>query len=434
MELGRHVRRLLLASCAAVGIVSATALTTAPSFVETSEPRFEPLAQPTEDLPPPVPTLAPTAAPAPPPTSRPQVGSRFERLIRPFLDEAIRRRQAQAAADPTYWTRIDPKLNETRLNFLLFGYGETHEPPLTERAFIGSLTLFSYDYRSRSVDLVSLTHDIRAPEVERYLKNKTGQATVGPIKLDRAYDVGGFPLMGRTIEDATGLAVDFQLAFNEDAIARATDRVFGGLDVDVPVAFDVNAFYYEGKKYPAGGFAAGPQHLSGLQVIQFIKTVPVEEHYDARLEHNARKHLVFRALMDSLQQQVGDVGFLARGALFFGGEVMGSAITFDFDLRNLLLENVSQLINDRDAPPSTDTSVPNITRTLYVVDPISGDGGVQWVKANARTNPVTQRDLDMNHYGETAMEVPYNGDPYAENLVSGYWTDVRKLVSQRLAN
>lgn len=420
MELARRFSRLLLATFVAFGIVAATALTTGESFITEPEPSFAPLEEP-------------TVAPGPTPSATAQQASRFERLIKPFQEEARRRRQAHAAADPRYWQRVDPQLNESRLNFLLFGYGETHEPPLTERAFIGSITLFSYDYRSRSVDLVSLTHDIRAPEIERHIaRHQQPGQRVGPIKLDQAYNTGGFELMRRTLENATGLAIDFELAFNEDAIAGATDRVFGGLDVEVPLPFQVNAFYYQGRKYPPGGFAAGRQRLSGLQVIQFIKTVPVEEHYDARLEHNARKHLVFRALMDSLQRQVGDVGFLAKGALFFGGEVVSNAISYDFNLRSLLLENLGKLISERDAPPATDTSVPTIARTLYVVDPISGDGGVQWVKANARTNPATQRDLERNHYGETAMEVPYSGDPYAEDLVTGYWLDVRKLVAARL--
>lgn len=429
MRWGRGIRRLLLAGTTVFAIVVGTALTFAPSLVEApsrseEEHTLQPLPEGGTPAPLPVATLEPTPRPPGP--------SRFERLIKPFLDEAQRRRQAAAAADPTYWKRVDPQLNANRLTFLLYGYGETHEPPITERAFIGSFTLFSYDYRSRNIDLVSLTHDIRAPEAERFLLNKTGQSTVGPIKIDRVYDMGGFPLMRRTLEDATGLAVDFQLAFNEDAIAGATDRVFGGLDVDVPLAFDVNAFYFENHKHPRGSFAAGPQKLNGLQVIQFIKTVPVEEKYDARLEHNARKHLVFRALMDSLERQVGDAAFLARGAVFFGGEVMNRSIAYDFDLKSLLVENLWQLIADRDAPPSADTSVPHIARTIYVVDPASGDGSVQWVKANAKTNPITQRDLDRNHYGETAMEVPYNGDPYAEDLVSGYWPDVRKLIASRL--
>src|SRR6266851_1915215 len=89
--------------------------------------------------------------------------TQFERVLRPLLLEAKRHRKANAADASAYWSRLDPKLNATRLNFLLFGYGETHEPPLTERAFIGSLTIFSYDYAIRQIDLVSLTHDIRAP-------------------------------------------------------------------------------------------------------------------------------------------------------------------------------------------------------------------------------------------------------------------------------
>src|SRR4051812_8847294 len=87
------------------------------------------------EAPPPtlMPALAPTAVPAvettrlpiarvapPTPAASPtpeQRTTRFEKLMRPFLAEAQRRRQAQAAADPRYWSRVDPELNRTRLNF-----------------------------------------------------------------------------------------------------------------------------------------------------------------------------------------------------------------------------------------------------------------------------------------------------------------------------
>jgi len=367
------------------------------------------------------------------PTPHPIDGTRFERLLRPFLEEARRRRQARAAADPTFWQRVDPHLNAARINFLLFGYGETHEPPLTERAFIGSLTIFSYDYRTRSIDLVSLTHDIRAPEAERYIQQTQHQAQVGPIKIDRAYGMGGFDLMGRTLEDASGLSIDFQLAFKESAIAGATDDVFQGLDVDVPLAFDVNAYYLDGVKYPAGSFAKGRQRLNGQQVIQFIKTVPVEQHYDPQLEHNARKHLVFRAIMDSLREHATDIGFLGRAAVFFGGNVANESIAYDFDLRTLLVDNLRGLMADIRAS-AADESMPEVARTMYVVDPASGDGGVQWVQANTVDNPVTRRDVAEHRYGELAMEVPYHGDPYAADLVANYWPDVRNLIAKRLTD
>jgi hypothetical protein len=359
--------------------------------------------------------------------------TQFERVLRPLLVEAKRHRQASAAEDGTYWTRNDPRLNGTRLNFLLFGYGETHEPPLTERAFIGSLTIFSYDYATRQIDLVSLTHDIRAPEVERYLRDR-GQVQVGPIKIDRAYSFGGFDLMRRTVEDATGLAIDYQLAFREAAIAGATDSVFAGLDVDVPLSFKVNGFYLDGDKFPGGDFLQGRQKLNGVQVIQFIKTVPVEEHYDPALEHNARKHLVFRSLMDALREHSSDVAFLGRAAVFFSGQVAHDSIAYDFNLRSLVVDNLRSLMADFARPESSNKEVPGVYRTLYVVDPASGDGGVQWVQANAVTNGVTQRDILERRYTELAMEVPYHGDPYADDLVARYWLDVRKLVATRLAN
>src|SRR5579859_2150218 len=392
--------------------------------------------------------LAPTPVDAPPlaadaaqttvsaaPTRVPSSDTQFERVLRPLLLEAKRHRQASAAEDPTYWSRLDPRLNATRLNFLLFGYGETHEPPLTERAFIGSLTVFSYDYATREIDLVSLTHDIRAPEIERYL-HSLGQPQVGPIKIDQAYATGGFNLMRRTLEDATGLAIDFQLAFKESAIAGATDSVFGGLDVDVPMAFKVNAYYLDGQKYPAGKFQKGRQRLTGTQVIQFIKTVPVEEHYDLALEHNARKHLVFRSLMEAMKEHSGDVAFLGRAALFFSSQTAQDSIAYDFDLRTLTVDSLRSLIADLARPGSgpRDDSVPSVARTLYVVDPASGDGGVQWVQANAHTNGVTQRDIAQHRYGELAMEVPYHGDPYADDLAGQYWPDVRNLIATRLAD
>ena len=427
-RVGRGPVALLVGVALLLGLLVAAAQTPSPE-------ENLPLAPVLDDTPEAVVAVDASVEPAPTPTRLPIAAneSQFERVLHPLLNEAKRHRRASAAADPTYWKHLDPRLNATRLNFLLFGYGETHEPPLTERAFIGSLTIFSYDYTTHKIDLVSLTHDIRAPEIERFLHDR-GQAQVGPIKIDRAYDTGGFDLMRKTIEDATGLAIDFQLAFRETAIQGATDNVFDGLDVDVPLPFKVNGFYMDGIKYPAGEFHSGPQRLNGMQVIQFIKTVPVEEHYDARLEHNARKHQVFRSIMDALNQHSGDVAFISRAALFFSGQVSQDSIAYDFDLRTLIVDNLRGMVADIGRPEASDAAMPSVLRTMYVVDPASGDGGVQWVMANARDNPVTRRDLDQHLYGELAIEVPYHGDPYAADLCAGYWRDVRGLVAARLAD
>ena len=372
-------------------------------------------------------TAVPTDAVAAQATPAPAASPLFEHVAYFLIHDIQQRRTERAAADPTYWHRVDPTLNDGRINVLLFGYGETHEPPVTERAFIGSYTLVSYEKATGKVDLVSLTHDIRAPEVEQALQ-ATQSTPVGPIKIDQAYSVGGFPLMRKTIEDATGLAVDAAVAFDDAAIAGFVDQVLGGLDVDVPAAFQTNAFYLGGVKYPAGGFPAGPQHLSGLQVIQFIKTVPVEVSYDKRLEHNARKHRVLSALMDALHP-AGDPTQVARTALFLNSALNAGTIAFDFDPHAMVGDGLGSLLggNDERAP------LPHVASTVYVVDPDSGDGGVEWVNANQKTNPATRRDLAEHKYGDLAMEVPFHGDPSAPDLVNHYWTDVRDLVRYRLS-
>src|SRR5438093_2081120 len=80
-------------------------------------------------------------------------------FIAPFSAESGRRRADRAAADPDYAQRIDAALNQNRINFLFFGYGETYEPPYPP-GFKGSINVFSLDLSSLSIATVTLNHDI----------------------------------------------------------------------------------------------------------------------------------------------------------------------------------------------------------------------------------------------------------------------------------
>jgi len=361
--------------------------------------------------------------------------SLFDALMAPLASEAQRRRAEMARSDPEFLKRIDGKLNEGRVNFLLFGYGETHEPPFTEKAIIGSHTIISYDLRTRQADIISFTHDIRAPEIERELA-KRGVKPVA-MRIDGAYNIGGFKLMRKVLEDATGLSMDFQAAFKDAAIQRLVDNVFDGVQVTAPMTFDVHPFYLDGVKYPGGHFPQGPQKLNGRQVIQFIKTVPVAEGtYDKLLEHNSRKSLVFDALLKSLDEKYTDRTFWLKGAAFVAGEFVNGSVVCDFDPVALIVNNIggtTASLSKARAPAAGQLHLPKINHSLYIVDPAQGDGGVQWVNANAAENPITQKDIDAGIYPTLAMEVPINANPYGD-LVTGYWTSVRGLVKESLLN
>jgi len=359
----------------------------------------------------------------------------FDALIAPLAREAQRRRAETARRDPEFYKRTDRALNEGRINFLLFGYGETHEPPLTERAIIGSHTLVSYDLRTHQADLISFTHDIRAPEIEREIIKRGGKPPA--LRMDNAYKVGGFHLQRRMIENATGLMVDYQIVFRDAVLQRLIDNVFEGIEVNIPLAFDVHPFYLDGIKYPQGHFAQGVQRLDGRQAIQFIKTVPVtsEETYDKRLEHNARKALIFQALLRAVNERHNDRAFWLKSATFLTGEFLTGAVVCDFDPLALLVNTMGSATTHLHTATKArgELRLPHIHRSLYIVDSAHGDGGVQWVNANAAENPITQKDIEAGVYITLAMAVPLNANPYGD-LVTGYWTSVRVLVKETLLN
>lgn len=366
--------------------------------------------------------------------ARASTDSLFDSLLRPFLYEAQKRREDRARKDPEFAKRIDEELNEGRVNFLLFGYGETHEPPATERAIIGSDTIISYDTRARSVTLISFTHDIRAPEIEQELKQR-GQK-VSALKIDQAYNVGGFRLMRKVVEDATGLSIDFQVTFKDTVIQNLVDNVFGGVEVDVPAAFEVHPFYLDGKKYEAGQFQKGKQILNGRQVIQFIKTVPITQgYYGKSLEHNARKHLIFEALLESLNKQSAERGFWIRGSAFLAGELVTGNIVYDFDPIPFAVNNIGGTLPNLGrylaARTSSGINLPKISKTTYVADPSNGDGGVRWADGDVN-NPFTKRDLESGVYPAGAgLTIPYDANANGD-LITEYWPSVRSLVKNTL--
>jgi hypothetical protein len=352
-----------------------------------------------------------------------------DRLLDTFGREADRRRAESFAADPARAKRVDARLNETRVNILVYGYGETHEPPLTERAFIGSYTVISYDRHWREFSLVSLTHDIRAPEIERRVNSRTA------MKIDQAFKIGGFELVREVIESATGLAIDFAVSVPDEQIAALIDSVYHGIDVQNPKAFSVHPFYLGGVKYPAGSFAAGKIHLDGKAVLQYIKTVPIERAgtQDKQLEHNVRKHRVFRGLVEATKANAANPLFLGRLLAFLNEQGRDERIQTDFDVRSLVISTVGGAIGSVGGAllaGNTSVAVPEIAKTMYIHDPAAGDGGVRWVRGDP--NPITRRDVAAGRYPDPNMAVPVNANPAAADLVQGYWASLRAVVKRRL--
>ena len=342
-------------------------------------------------------------------------------LITPLVQEAQQRRAARAQTEPQFAERVDAGLNEGRINFLVFGYGDTYEPPEPVH-FKGSTNIFSLDLRKQTLTSITLNHDIRAPEVERAAQIST------PIKIHMAYPNGGFALMRQTVEDATGLSVDFQLTLEDSAIKRAVDDVFGQLPIDAPFQLDARPIFFEGIEYPEHHFPAGPQSLDGLHSLQYVKAV-MKGDYDSAKELTVRKQIVAKAMLEAARRESANPVFWTKALQFTGSEVQRRSIGYDFDAPALLFASLRKIyvsgIGSR-------AIFPNMGRSIYIVDYLSGDGGVEWVTGSL--NPIMQRDLANGVYAaDNSFSVPKgDADPYATDLVAHYWGSVRDLIRERL--
>lgn len=370
----------------------------------------------------------------------------FHILMNPFVQDAEWRRSERQEIDRGFRHAVDLQLNANRYNFVLYGYGDTHEPPHSERVEIGSFTILSYDRARKRFTKTSLTHDIWAPEIFRYLRENEIPHDGSPIKIHRAYHDGGFDLMRQVIEHATGLCADFCIALRDEAIARAIDNVLEYITVDVPYDLQVLPFYLNGEKrglgYPDNFFRKGRQRFDGARAIQYIKTIPVETpgSYNKQLEHRVREGHVFKALRASVRDNLRNPLFLPRLLLFWQQEESQGTAHADFDVKELLAGNLSLVGSAVESVLRNglgSIQMPDIEREIYIVDANSGDGGVQWASVNgALFNPIIRRLIATGRIpnGGRDLEVPLSdtSNPHAWDLVREYWGPVRRRVKELL--
>lgn len=383
-------------------------------------------------------TLESTPTPAPD-----KVKETIKKSVEPLWKYAQKKRDERAKNDPEYPKRVDKDLNSNRLNILMMGYGKSVEPPNPNLIEIGSQTIISINVSTGEIDVLSWTHDIWDPTINEYLGNfgKPNSA----LKIDRAFFEGknrggneeGFRLMQKSVERMSGLAVDFQMVFEDDQVfSDLIDGVLGGLKITVKSSFDTLGYYYQGVKKGEGRFAAGPQVMNGERVSQYIKTVPkVAGNYDKTLEHNQRKVEVLKAIFQQVFEQLPDGKFKIKAIGFVASNLFKEKIVHDlpYDLAFNLATNL----------PTTDltTGLGNLEfrKKVYFVDPALGDdGGVQWVLANAAHNANIKKLVDsgffpsrQDEWGNLAidMEVPINANPFGD--FKDYWTtreDVQKVL------
>jgi len=361
----------------------------------------------------------------------------FDQFIAPLLDESARRRAQWQLQDPRYTERVDAQLNAGRLNIALLGYGEEHDQTYGDMGI--SVTILSLDLQTWDLMSISLSRDIRAPELE----DQSVQAPPRwPVTLRAAYKAGGFDQVRQVLEDATGLAIDFEVLMKDVFLRNYLDQVSGPVELVVPQDFATNVYRLDGLDHPPDFIPAGRQTLSTDKAMTFVLGEVLDPQGRAD-ERSFRKDLLLRTLACEARQQIGahDAGFAVNLVKFSLGELRSQDLASDFNF-GLITDGLGSLaqtfVTSRGA---VDATFPQLAtgRELVVHDEAFGDGGVRRVHYMALLpnqygvvdNPNVTQEIGMGSLAPY-MLIPLGGNPYAADLVSDYWGSVRTLVRTRL--
>ncbi|TSC87444.1 MAG: hypothetical protein G01um10147_621 [Microgenomates group bacterium Gr01-1014_7] len=370
----------------------------------------------------------------------------FNEFIKPLIEEAARRRKQRAESDPNYYHRVDRQLNEGRINILLYGSGIMLRPGLDPGRFTANQIL-SIALKKRTVDLISITSETRAPNVERYYKQITGENPY-ILSINNSFEIGGFDLMRETFEQATGLSMDFQMVFSDATIKNFVDEVLGGkLDMDIPYDHYAHKIFIDGVEYPAQQFKTGRRSLNSVSVVQYMKgeTAGWEK---GRLPHHRKHHILDSLINNAKGNLVNPVlapAFLINFRDFLNRQTgkEKDGLVLDFDLNTAFDFDIFNGRKDRLVGRGLGFNELRVDKKIAMMNADMGGVGIRYVSEDAKTNPVSDRDFKAGIYpidvedatGQkwSGVALPYNGNPHADDLVSGYWIEPRKVVKETLA-
>lgn len=396
-------------------------------------------------------TIEPTETSVPTPEVAPKYDSLFEILIAPVAQEAKKNRIALAETDREFSRRIVPELNQGRVNILLAGYGDSHEPPF-DRLKIASLSIISLKKRGPSYqyDELDFSHDIRDPTVEKALgiqgqPNSAQRIDQTILNTEAVKKVGRFALPKLSVERMTGLSVDGQIHFSDDVMGRAIDEVLGDIKINLQYRIPLGAYWYENRKYEEPyGWSIGPGEvtLNGRQAVGAIKAIalygPGNIEYSYFMEHNWRKSRIVEAAADKINRQIVDDHFKAKLSLFLLRELVSDNIKTDLDLVFLATKYFPQIMDTYQKMKSLGQEIPLgiLTRDhyLYLVPPCCTNDPylkefqpVDWV--DALPQPGREFVIDDLKRGVFRTDIAYQmpkANPYGDAI--DYWRDVRKWV------
>lgn len=342
----------------------------------------------------------PKETPTPKPTSTPEVKIVKKDLLREFIYSKVypqiqKMREVRTQNDPEFLKRINPELNQDRINGVILGGRE--EDKLTD-----TILIFSYHIPSHSLHLQSIPRDLQSTHARN-------------ARINQAYGAGGFPLIKNIVEDATGLSMDLSLFANFDVLADLINITSGTLEIELDREIRDDAYptsYYRTKKiyYPKGR-----QVLNGQQALEVARSRHGSSDYDRSERQQKILEAIFDKIFAEFNNPLNAVGTLRKLESFWRQKTAQGTLKPDFDIELF--------------------SIPDLIETLLknptlVLEQLREKGLKLAQRPTIYKSGVPARNLITSAgIPGAAITKIRGGDPYSSNPRERYWKPLRQATT-----
>jgi LCP family protein required for cell wall assembly len=370
------------------------------------------------------------------PTNSPETPQ--SELVDSLSDMFQAKRDKRRRTDSEYSKRINPELENNRINFAFIGLdaGQQNQAGeyVTGTELADTIMIISYNTQTGIPSLISIPRDLHAPEVDDiYAGYKGDDAYKGTwYRINATSYYGNDQDMRRILENATGLPVDACIFWDFDKLKNMIDSV-GGVDLQVNQKFieDYQDWFtkFSDFKFNQDG---GLTHFNGDEALQYARV----RKKDTDIDRNTRQMQVVKALMKCTLSK-------AKNKVWEVPGIAGNFLKEEGSSRLLSEVNPADVIKLLGQAVLNRNTSAELNVLLSEVDQISpvplnwkdGEGFVHTFSeaqlANAGTN--------QNEYWQLWLDnpnVPLNkqGLPVDPQDPLEYWEPLRTAISNNLKN
>jgi len=229
-------------------------------------------------------------------TIKPEKTNVNQEIYQKIYSAVEAKRKERVGQDVDYLKRINPELNQDKISFLLVGMDAR---PGQKISRADAPVIATLDLKTNKVSIIRIPRDLHAPLKRVLEKNKTYAKYA-----DKAFRVNATTVFGdsddmrRTVEEATGLSMDFCFFWDFKGFQKLVDSV-GGITVKVEKAIHEET-YPDGNNVMILDIPAGTQTMDGVTALTYART----RHADTDLLRGRRQTQIVEVFAQKLIERI----------------------------------------------------------------------------------------------------------------------------------